>query len=314
MAENKYTATDLKEMQGWPLERKIQVSQTRILEYGIHYDNKVFIAFSGGKDSTVLLDLVRRVIPDAPAVFIDTGLEYPEVKEFVKSHENVEILRPKKTFKQVIDEFGYPVISKKIAGYVSTAKRNPNSARAKFLSGEFESQIFGFGNGKWNFLVDAPFKISDYCCDIMKKAPNHKYSKETGRYPILGTLASESIARRNEWMRSGCNLFDSHKPTSKPISFWTDNDIFEYLKRFEIPYCSLYGDIVKDKKGNWTTTGIHRTGCIFCAFGVHREKCPNRFQQLKESHPKIWEYCLKSCDQGGLGMKEVLDYINVPYE
>ena len=312
--DNKFTATDLKEMQQWPLEHKIGVTQTRICEFANHYDNQVFVAFSGGKDSTVLLDLARRCIPDIPAVFIDTGLEYPEVKEFVKSHENVEIIRPKKTFRQVIEEFGYPIVSKKIAGYVATAKRNPDSARAKFLSGEYDSKIFGFGDGKWNFLVNAPFKISDYCCDVMKKQPNHHYSKETGRYPIRGTLASESIARRNEWMRSGCNLFDSKKPTSKPLSFWTDNDIFEYIKRFDIPYCSLYGDIIKDKKGNWTTTGINRTGCIFCGFGCHREKCPNRFQQLKETHPKIWEYCMKDWNEGGLGMKEVLDYINVPYE
>lgn len=314
MAENKYTATDLKEMQAWPLERKIQVSQTRILEFGDHFDGKIFVAFSGGKDSTVLLDLVRRVFPDTPAVFIDTGLEYPELKEFVKSHENTEIIRPKKTFRQVIEEFGYPIISKKIAGYVATAKRNPDSARAKYLSGEYDSKIFGFGNGKWNYLVQAPFKISDYCCDVMKKQPNHRYSKETGRYPILGTLASESIARRNEWMRSGCNLFDSDKPTCKPLSFWTDNDILQYLVKYNISYCPLYGDIVQDKKGNWMTTGIKRTGCIFCGFGCHQEKCPNRFQQLKVSHPKIWEYCMKPWDEGGLGLKEVLKYINVPIE
>lgn len=260
MGENKYTATDLKMMQQWPLEQKIQVAQTRILEFGMHFDGKVFVAFSGGKDSTVLLDLARRVYPDVPAVFVDTGLEYPEVKEFVKSHENVEVIRPKKTFRQVIEEFGYPVISKKIAGYVSTAKRNPNSARAQFLRGEKDSKIFGFGDGKWSFLVDAPFKISDWCCDVMKKQPNHRYTKETGRYPILGTLASESIARRNNWMKSGCNLFDSDKPTCKPLSIWTDNDIFEYIKRFDIPYCPIYGEIVKDKKGNWTTTGVNRTG------------------------------------------------------
>ena len=314
MAENKYTATDLKEMQAWPLERKIQVTQTRIIEFGDRFDQKVFVAFSGGKDSTVLLDLVRRVFPDVPAVFIDTGLEYPEVKEFVKSHDNVEVIRTKKTFRQVIEEFGYPIVSKKIAGYVATAKRNPNSARAKYLSGEYDSKIFGFGDGKWNFLVDAPFKVSDYCCDVMKKQPNHHYSKETGRYPFLGTLASESIARRNEWMRSGCNLFDSDKPTSKPLSFWTDNDILEYLVRFKVPYCPLYGEILKDKKGKYYTTGINRTGCIFCGFGAHRDKCPNRFQQLKISHPKIWEYCMKSWDEGGLGLKEVLDYIKVPIE
>ena len=314
MAENKYTATDLKQMQQWPLEQKIQVAQTRILEFALHYDNQVFIAFSGGKDSTVLLDLVRRVIPDAPAVFIDTGLEYPEVKEFVRSCENVEIRRPKRTFREVIERFGYPVVSKKVAGYVSTAKRNPNSTRAKYLSGELDSKIFGFGEGKWWYLVDAPFKISDHCCDAMKKQPNRQYTRETGRHPILGTLASESIARRNEWMRTGCNLFDSTEPMCKPLSIWTDNDILEYIVRFNIPYCPLYGEIIKDKKGNWLTTGIHRTGCIFCAFGVQNDKCPNRFQQLKETHPKIWEYCMRPWDSGGLGMKEVLDYIHIPSE
>ena len=260
MSENKYTATDLKEMQKWPLEQKIQVAQTRILEYGIRFNEQIFVAFSGGKDSTVLLDLVRRVYPDAPAVFIDTGLEYPEIKQFVKSHENVEVIRPSRSFKQVLEEFGYPVVSKKIAGYVATAKRNPDSARAKYLSGEYERTMFGFGNGKWNYLVDAPFKISDWCCDVMKKQPNHAYSRRTGRVPILGNLAEESVARRNEWMRSGCNLFDSKKPTSKPLSIWTNNDILEYIVRFNIPYCPIYGDIVKDKKGRWTTTGVERTG------------------------------------------------------
>ena len=79
-------------------------------------------------------------------------------------------------------------------------------------------------------------------------------------------------------------------------------------------YCPLYGDIVADKKGKLSTTGIHRTGCIFCGFGCHMEKEPNRFQQLKVSHPKIWEYCMKPWDEGGLGMKEVLDYVHVKTE
>jgi hypothetical protein len=81
-----------------------------------------------------------------------------------------------------------------------------------------------------------------------------------------------------------------------------------------VPYCPLYGDIIEGKKGKLETTGIHRTGCIFCAFGCHLEKEPNRFQQLKLTHPKIWEYCLKPWSEGGLGMKEVLDYIHVKYD
>jgi len=148
----------------------------------------------------------------------------------------------------------------------------------------------------------------------MKKQPGHRYQKETGRHPIIATLAEESIMRRNEWLRSGCNAFEGKEAKSKPLSFWTEQDILQYLKEYNVPYCSLYGDIVADKKGKLSTTGIHRTGCIFCGFGCHMEKEPNRFQQLKESHPKIWEYCMKPWDEGGLGMKEVLDYVHVKTE
>lgn len=77
-------------MQSWSLEHKIQVTQTRIIEWYERNDGKVYISFSGGKDSTVLLDLARRIYPDIPAVFVDTGLEYPEIKEFVKTIPNVE--------------------------------------------------------------------------------------------------------------------------------------------------------------------------------------------------------------------------------
>lgn len=80
-----YTRQDLSVMQAWPLERKIRVTQAKILEWYHHYGGKVAVSFSGGKDSTVLLDLARRAFPDMPAVFVDTGLEYPEIREFVKT-------------------------------------------------------------------------------------------------------------------------------------------------------------------------------------------------------------------------------------
>lgn len=260
MSENKFTATDLKTFQMLPLEVKIEKTKLRIREYYEHFNGNIYVAFSGGKDSTVLLDLVRQDYPDVTAVFVDTGLEYPEVKTFVKSWDNVEIIRPAKTFKEVIEQFGYPIISKKIAGYVATAKRNPDSARAKFLSGEYDSKIFGFADGKWYFLVNAPFKISDYCCTVMKKQPGHHYQKEHDKHPMIATLAEESIARRNEWMRSGCNAFDGPEPISKPISFWTTQDVLRYLKEYNVPYCPLYGEICEDKKGKLYTTGIERTG------------------------------------------------------
>ena len=105
-----YTTQDLSIMQAWPLERKIQVTQAKILEWYYHYGGKVAISYSGGKDSTTLLDLARRAFPDIPAVFVDTGLEYPEIREFVKSVPNVIWLRPEIPYTKVFEQFGYPVI------------------------------------------------------------------------------------------------------------------------------------------------------------------------------------------------------------
>ena len=106
---NVYTRQDLSVMQAWPLERKIRVTQAKILEWHHHNGGKVAVSFSGGKDSTVLLDLARRAFPDLPAVFVDTGLEYPEIREFVKTVPNVTWLRPEMPFSKVLETYGYPV-------------------------------------------------------------------------------------------------------------------------------------------------------------------------------------------------------------
>jgi 3'-phosphoadenosine 5'-phosphosulfate sulfotransferase (PAPS reductase)/FAD synthetase len=128
-------------------------------------------------------------------------------------------------------------------------------------------------------------------------------------------MAEESSARTQAWLRTGCNAFDTEKPISKPMSFWTEQDVLQYIKRYNLPYASVYGDIVEDEKtGLLKTTGALRTGCMFCMFGCHLEKEPNRFQKMKQTHPKIWEYCMKPLDNGGLGLKEVLEYIDVKYE
>ena len=121
---DRHTIGDLHQMQSLPLEVKIRMTQRRICEWVERYGmDGVYIAFSGGKDSTVLLHMARQLYPEIPAVYVDTGLEYPEVKAFVKQHENVEILRPKKDFRQVIEQYGYPFISKEVAGCVWGARR-----------------------------------------------------------------------------------------------------------------------------------------------------------------------------------------------
>lgn len=322
MSENKYTNEDLKTMQSWDLQKKIQVTQTRIIEWYQKNDGKVYVSFSGGKDSTVLLDLARRIYPDIPAVFIDTGLEYPELREFVKSTPNVTWLKPEMNFRKVIEAYGYPLISKEVAKRICeyhNAEKNNNIENCLAYQ-EFNGirkSLKGsslYNKSKWKFLLDAPFSISHKCCDIMKKNPAKKYEKETDSRAILGTMACEGRARQSAWLKYGCNSFDSIRPISQPMSFWTEQDVLEYISLTGISYASVYGEIIKDKDGKYHTTKCNRTGCVFCGFGCHLEKEPNRFQRLKETHPKLWNYCMKPWSEGGLGMKEILEYINVKPE
>lgn len=317
MSENKYTSDDLKTMQAWSLERKIQVTQTRIIEWYIKNKGQVYVSFSGGKDSTVLLDLTRRIYPDISAVFIDTGLEYPEIREFVKTIDNVTWLKPEMNFRKVIETYGYPLISKEISRYISVSRNKPNGKTAqKFEKNNPHDLKYGnkYSVTKWKPLKESDIPISYMCCEIMKKNPVKKYEKQTGNKPILATMACESNLRKNSWLKNGCNAFEGIRPTSQPMSFWTEQDVLQYLNEFGIPYANIYGEIKQNENGKYYTTGCSRTGCVFCGFGCHLEKEPNRFQRLKTTHPKLWEYCMKPWDKGGLGMKEVLEYIGVNVE
>lgn len=270
----------------------------------------------------MLLHLVRRLFPDTPAVFVDTGLEYPELREFVKTVDNVTWLKPEMNFRRVIATYGYPVISKEVSKRIVEYH---NAQRKGTLEQSLAYQEFNgirtapngdsyFNKKQWKFLLDAPFQMSHKCCDIMKKKPVKKYEKETGKFPIIGTMASESQARKTAWKIHGCNAFDATRPTSQPLSFWTEQDVLEYIQRYNLSYAPVYGEIIKDTNGRLKTTKCNRTGCVFCAYGCHLEKEPNRFQRLKETHPKLWNYCMKPWNEGGLGMREVLGYIGVKVE
>lgn len=121
-------------------------------------------------------------------------------------------------------------------------------------------------------------------------------------------MAAESNLRKLEYLKKGCNSFDTKRPASTPLGFWTEQDILQYIKENNIPYCSIYGEILQDKKGKFYTTGAKRTGCMFCMFGVHLEKSPNKFELMKETHPKLHDYCINT-----LGCGKVLDFIGVNY-
>lgn len=322
------TRDDLRQKQALPLSVKVLLTKARIREWVNEFgEDGVYISFSGGKDSTVLLHLVRENYPNVPAVFCDTGLEYPEIRDFVKKFDNVIWLKPKMNFRKVIEKYGYPLISKEVSQDIYEARQNPGGrVDSKFDDNSPYVKRYGkaYSQSKWNFLKNSDIPISHKCCNVMKKSITKKFSKETGRMAITGQMAEESRLRTTIWIKYGCNAFESKRPISNPMSFWTEQDVLHYIKKNNIEICSVYGEIIRDEEvdGQLTwgisedtaklkTTGADRTGCMFCGFGCHLdEPGKGRFERMKETHPKQYEYIMKPWDEGGLGYKEVIDWIN----
>lgn len=303
---NKYQSWQLIQKQSLTLEQKIKLTEKRIKEWYEYWDGDVWVSFSGGKDSTVMLDIVRSLYPGVKALFVDTGLEYPEIRKFVKTISNVEWLKPKMNFKEVIETYGYPVITKEQAQFIRELKHS-NSDNLKNTRLNGNKWGMGAVSKRYLYLLDAPFEISEKCCDVMKKRPLISYIKQSRSYPFIGELAVESKMRILSFYKYGCNAFDLNIPKSRPLMIWTEQDVLEYLVTRKIKYCQIYGCIEKNKD-SYYLTGAERTGCMFCGFGIHLESEPNRFQLMKYSHPKQYLYCLDV-----LGFRKVFDYMGVPY-
>ena len=220
----RHTKEDLRQMQALPLDLKIKMTERRIREFYEYFEGDVFISFSGGKDSTVLKHIIDNMYNDVPAVFCDTGLEYPEIRKFAMAQPNTIAVRPKIGFAEVIKKYGYPVISKEVAHNVYYARQ--------------------------------------------KGADSEEYKK------LFGTLK-------------------------------------------DMDFIDLIGC-----EDTYETTGVNRTGCIFCMFGAHLDDAPNRFERLKITHPKQYNYCINGGEmrngqwlpnKKGLGLAKVLDFIGVTY-
>ena len=185
----------------------------------------------------------------------------------------------------------------------SNWEQSPTGKR-KQLTGTAETSMFNKVK-YFPLCMETQFLISNSCCSVMKKAPIKAYQRKCKAYPFIGTLAEESKLREQAWIRHGCNAFDSSKPTSQPMSFWTEQDVLKYIKQNGIEIASVYGDIVATDKSGFEyeplpgiecklkCSGCQRTGCIFCGFGAHLDKGETRFQRLAKTHPKQYEYCMR---------------------
>ena len=385
----KHTMQELYQWQALPLNIKVRMTAERVRNWVNEFgEDGVYLSFSAGKDSTVLGHIIREVCgyKNIPFVFVDVPTQYPELKQFAQTFDNLVILKPKISFAEVCEKYGFPLISKEVSNCVSGArkylkyldnKKNANTIltdrqtvpyacymadllgidrrinkqneqykslqmgvipsgseyRLRRLNGELtdsNGNYSKFNQERYKFFLEAPFEISDLCCDIMKKKPAHEYEKKTGRKPIIATMASESVVRTQKWLQDGCNAFNVTRPHSNPMSFWTEQDVLLYIKENNLPICSVYGDIVTDdeESGQMTladfcdmeefeldrpylhTTGCSRTGCVLCGFGCHLEKDgQGRFELLKKTHPKFHNllYVLKN---NGVTYAEAIDWIN----
>lgn len=291
----KHTKEELKALQELPLSRKILVSQARIFEFYKKLEGKVCVSYSGGKDSTVLLHMVRTCYPEVPAVYVDTRLDFPEVREHIKATPNVIWLKPEKNFREVINEYGWCYPSKDVATYIASYRLHPEGFAKYLFEGkrmDGTEKPFYEKYKRWKWLLDVNVKISPKCCYYMKEKPLKKFQKESGLSPFVGTLAVESLRRAVAWYTTGCNSFEKGKEQSKPLSFWTEQDILRYLVDNDLKISKVYGSIIGDKHGRLKTTGESRTGCVFCPVGCHLEKI-NKFEKLQESHPALYKYCMK---------------------
>ena len=305
---------ELRQMQALPLRMKIRKTVARLSEFYDYYDGEVALSFSGGIDSTVLLDIARRAYPDIKAVFSNTGVEFRDVVDFVKTKENVDIVRPEHSFVWVTKTYGWPLISKKVSRYISDCQ-NPTETNehTRWLrlhgitaSGEIKKSFMI--PLKWQYLINSGIRISDKCCDILKKKPLDAYRKQTGYRTITAEMAEESDRREKNYIRTGCNNFSQKNAKSMPMGFWTRQDILHYIRAFNVPYCSKkYGAIFyTPETGLYSNSGEQRTGCYVCPFGVHLETCPNRYQRMAGS-PE-YSFCQN------IGLWPVLDAIKVKYD
>ncbi len=340
-AEKKKKKAQMTAMQALPYEVKVKRAEQRAYEFIEELDRRGMNAHVsvGGLDSITLLIFLRHIGIDVPAISVSAL----EDKSIQSVHRNLGVIPvlPGKSKVEVLNEVGFPVISKRIAGKIDTLQRpteKNKTVRHAIITGECGAQGHYAKNSrmklpqKWlnlfagyenenegvNYQI-APFRVSNKCCLYMKEQPCDRWAKEHNSRPFLGLMASEGGQREEALTEHGCNYFGKGVIRSAPFAPFLRQDLLRLALDLDVPVPEIYGKIGRHEDGVLYTTGAQRTGCSMCGFGVHMEKRPHRFDQLRERNPKEWEFWMYRCctdPQTGekYGWGRVLDYIGVAWE
>ena len=340
-AEKRKKKAHMVAMQALPYEVKIKRAELRAREYIEKLDDMELNAHVsvGGLDSIVLLLFLRHIGIDVPAISVSAL----EDKSIQRIHRELGVISipPGKPKVQILQEYGFPVISKKIAGRIDTLQRpteKNKTVRHAIITGECGAQGHYAKNShmklpqKWlelfagyenetenvNYKI-APFKVSNKCCLYMKEQPCDRWAKEHKSRPYLGLMASEGGQREEALTEHGCNYFGKGVIRSAPFAPFLRQDLLQLALDLKAPVPEIYGTIERRPDGTLYTTEAQRTGCSMCGFGVHMETRPHRFDRLRVRNPKEWEFWMYRCctdpETGEkFGWGRVLDYIGVEWE
>lgn len=336
------TYAEMAQKQSLPYDLKIIHAERRAKEFyeKILGDGHNVHVSVGGLDSITLFYFLKHIGLDVPGISV-SALEDKSIQRIHKEM-GLTIIKPIKSKTQVLNDLGFPVISKAKAKKIEYLQ-NPNSKKQTFIHAIMTGDMGEQGNyahsekiklpDKWIELFGgfyashrpdlqckcAPFKVSADCCKWMKEKPCDMWAREHDSYPYLGLMASEGGQREMGLTKNGCNYYGKTVTRSAPFAIFMRQDLLQLAIDLKVPVPKIYGEIAKKPDGTLYTTRAQRTGCAMCGFGIHLEKRPHRFDRLREDNPKEWNYwmyqCVKDKETGEhYGWGRVLDYLGIGWE
>lgn len=284
--QNKHTYAELQKLQVCTLEEKEAYAHD-LIDRALEETTLQSCAFSAGKDSTVLLHMLLQHKKDIPVIYGNTTIEFPECLQFAKFlakdwQLNFHEVRPEVSFWWIVQEYGWPLMGKTF-GVGGVAHKSSQK--------QFFDDLFQQGKLTGAYKIQSEVPISSACCTFLKERPSVKLQKQMGVDCVfLGILASESRQRMFNYLEYGAYYYAKSQKVHKchPLAIWTDADIWEYIKKYNLPYAKLYDMGYYDDFGEWICH--KRNGCMFCGMDL---KFPNNHLSImRRTHPKIWKFLM----------------------